>query len=298
MNPPLNLPAIDFGAFFDGRATSQNLLSSVLLVVAVLVLRTTAVRLIRKTGWLTPPAQLRWRVHVRWISLLLLLLGLVVVWATELRTLAISFVAFAVALVLATKELILCLLGSVVRASSGSFRVGDLVEIAGFRGEVIDLRPLTTTLLEIGPTHQRTGRTLVLPNSVFLTATVANETTADEFVLDTVTVPLSVAADWREARRVLLEVASEVCEPYLARAKHDMDATALRHGLMPLTIDPAVTVHLVDGDRYALQLRVPTPARERARVEQKILQGFLERHRRGTTGVRERPTRAGTSAQD
>ena len=298
MNPPVTFPADDLGAIFDGRASFQNMLSSALLVVAVLVLRTVAVRVIRRTGWLPPPAQLRWRVHVRWIALLLLLLGLVVVWATELRTLAISFVAFAVALVLATKELILCVLGSVVRASSGSFRVGDLVEIGGARGEVIDLRPLTTTLLEIGPTHQRTGRTLVLPNSLFLTALVANETMADEFVLDTVTVPLLAGTDWREGRRALLEVANEVCEPYLARARHDMDATALRHGLMPLTIDPAVTIQLVDGDRCNLHLRVPTPARERASNQQKVIQGFLERSRRGGTGLRERVARAGTTVQD
>ena len=69
------------------------------------------------------------------------------------------------AIVLATKEIIMCLSGAIYRASSGTFKVGDRVEIGAFRGDVIDQTLLATTILEIGPgqaIHQHSGRTVTL----------------------------------------------------------------------------------------------------------------------------------------
>jgi len=45
----------------------------------------------------------------------------------------------------------------------------------------------STTILEIDPGHQPTGRTVVLPNSVFLSAKVFNETLHDDLVVHVVT---------------------------------------------------------------------------------------------------------------
>jgi small-conductance mechanosensitive channel len=279
MGPPDASVVAELTQLLQDRAVLRNLIANLILLLAIAALRMGATRFVRRTEWLTAPQRLRWRVQIRWISLSLLLLGTVVVWASELRTVALSVVAFAVALVIATKEIILCFLGFLVRTSSGSFRVGDRVEVGGQRGEVIDVRPLTTTLLEIGPTHQRTGRTLFLPNSVFLTVSVANETLTDDFVLHAVTVPLHPEADWQAARTILLEVAGAVCAPFLARARTEMEETARRHGLMPLTVDPQVVVRLPAQNELELVLSVPTPARARGATEQEILQAFLQRWR-------------------
>jgi small-conductance mechanosensitive channel len=265
------------GALVDNPAVVRNIIASAVLLVAVMALRHAAVRFIHRTNFIPPSSQLRWRVQARWVALLLLALGLAVVWASELRTLALSFVAIGAALVLATKELVLCLLGGIVRASSGSFRVGDRVEVAGVSGEVIDIRPLTTTLMEIGPGHQRTGRTLVLPNVVFLTTTVANETFSDDYLLHAISVPLPTHDGWQEARQALLEVTTEVCAPYLAEARKEMDATARHHGLPPLPVDPTVILRIPDRQHLELVVRVPTPARQRAAIEQQILERFLVR---------------------
>lgn len=266
-------------ALANNPVVLRNALASVLLVVAVLALRFVAMRFVWRSGWLAPSAQLRWKVQARWLAILVVALGLIVVWAAELRSIALSFVAVGVALVIATKELLLCVLGGVVRASSGSFRVGDRVQVGNVSGEVIDIRPLTTTLMEIGAGHQRTGRTVVLPNALFLTATVINETLSDDFLLHAIAVPVPGHDDWQEARRHLLEAATEVCAPYLAHARADMDATARRNGLPPLPLDPSVVVRLPDHDHKELVLRFPTPARDRGANEQRILERFLERWR-------------------
>lgn len=154
-----------------------DLIGSLLLVVALLVARWLAVRAIRRRTAAPPQLQRRWAASVRNVFLVLLVVGLVLIWAPQLRTFALSLTAVAVALVVATKELILCFSGSFLRASSRAFAIGDLIEVAGVRGEVADHNVFATTLHEVGGPEQvyrPTGQTLVVPNSVLLTQPVRN----------------------------------------------------------------------------------------------------------------------------
>lgn len=120
----------------------------------------------------------RWISVVQNTSILLTVLGLTFIWSPQLSTFALSLTAFAVALVIATKEYLLCVVGAIYRTSSKPFSVGGWVEIHGMRGEVIAEGILTTRLQELGAGSSRfdyTGRILTVPNSVLLSQTVFNE---------------------------------------------------------------------------------------------------------------------------
>lgn len=137
------------------------------LLLFVLVARALLSKLIR-TGIQAPELRRKWLVQTRNGLILVFLLGLVLIWGQELRTLALSIVAIAVAFVVATKELILCFMGSLVKGGARSFDIGDRIQVKDFRGDVIDQNLLATTIMEVGPgklTHQRTGRATVIPNS-------------------------------------------------------------------------------------------------------------------------------------
>src|SRR5690606_33971720 len=101
-------------------------------------LRSAGTRAVLRYEGFTTDVRRRWVVVLRNASVLLLILGLLSIWAEELQTLAVSLIAFAVALVIATKELILCASGAVVRAAGDAYGVGERVEINGLRGEVVD----------------------------------------------------------------------------------------------------------------------------------------------------------------
>jgi small-conductance mechanosensitive channel len=200
------------------------------------------------------------------------------VWAEEIRTLALSAFAVAAAIVLATKELIMCISGSLFRSSARSFSVGDRIEVGTFRGDVIDTSMLTTRLVEIGPgqaSHQHTGRMISLPNSVFLTQAVINETYTDQFVLHTFTIPISSSDPWETAERLLLESANEECTPYLEMARTHFDQMVGRHSLEAVQVEPRVSIRKVEPGRIDLIVRIPSPARRKGRVEQAIIRRFL-----------------------
>lgn len=113
----------------------------------------------------------RWSANVRNGLVLVAIVGLLMIWAPQLRTFALSLTAFAVALVIATKELILCLSGSAFRTFTRAYTIGQIVEIGGHRGEVVDISLLSTQLREL---EQHEGSinssdySVVIPHSLLL----------------------------------------------------------------------------------------------------------------------------------
>ncbi|MGN7062004.1 mechanosensitive ion channel domain-containing protein, partial [Neisseria sp. P0001.S006] len=73
------------------------------------------------------------------ISMLLLLFGVAMIWAAQIQTLALSMFAVAAAIVVATKELIMCLSVSILRSVTKQYSIGDYIEINGLRGLVVDI---------------------------------------------------------------------------------------------------------------------------------------------------------------
>jgi small-conductance mechanosensitive channel len=185
--------------------------------------------------------------------------------------------AVAVAVTIATKELLLCLSGAVMRTSSRSFTIGDRIQVGTFRGDVIDIGALSTKLLELDElTHRRTGRSISLPNSMFLDKPVLNETFAGRYVLALLSVPLTKGTSWIEAEHQLLEAATEVCAPFLPEATELIIGLSKKEGLDPPVVQPTVTLVAEKADEVKLVLRFPTPVRQSSSVSQQILRRFLE----------------------
>ncbi|MDR8392925.1 hypothetical protein NC796_17345 [Aliifodinibius sp. S!AR15-10] len=102
--------------------------STGILIIAIVVLRVLIARYIRRNVG-TTDLRRRWLVQSRNGLLLILLLGLFFIWGEQLRTIALSIVAIAIAFVVATKELILCVTGSILKTGAGSFNLGDRIQI-------------------------------------------------------------------------------------------------------------------------------------------------------------------------
>ena len=268
---PAWLPHIDSSVVLDG-------LTSLLLLLSLLILRALIVRAISKNPTLSMEAKRRWVVSARNTMVFVLLVGLVVIWAHELQAFAVSLVALAAALVLATKELILCWSGAALRVGGKAYSVGDRIQIAGYRGVVLDHDIFTTKLLEIGPgqaSHLYTGRVTMFPNSLLLTNALVKENPGQEYGLYLLVIPLRDEEDWREAERHLLDAAKAECSSFMEEAGRHMkllEQTTLLEAPSP---EPRITIQLSETGRIQLVLRFPAPDRGRSRIEQAILRRYL-----------------------
>ncbi len=155
-----------------GLYTSDTF-ASIALILALMAMRVVAGRALRRRENLTDTVSRRWSANVRNLLVLVAVIGLIMIWAPQLRTFALSLTAVAVAIVVATKELILCLSGAAFRTFTRAFSVGDIVEIGTSKGEVVDLNLLALRLKEFDDRDGSivpTGRTLILPYSLLFSS--------------------------------------------------------------------------------------------------------------------------------
>lgn len=269
---------IESGNFtLDDFMISQSLLSllvsTAVLFAIVLLLRTVLYRLISRSV-ASPDLRRRWFVQTRNGLILLFVFGIIFIWGQELRTLALSVVAIAVAFVVATKELILCVTGSILKTGAGSFKIGDRIQVKDFRGDVIDQNLLATTILEVGPgklTHQRTGRMSVIPNAIFVSEPVINESYTHDYVLHVFSVPFKREDNWQAAQKELLKSANKYCKPFLNEVRNHMEQLSKSRGLDIPTVEPRVTLQIPSAGEIHLIVRVPTRSTQRSYIEQSIL---------------------------
>lgn len=243
----------------------------------VLLLRQVVVRSLRAAP-LPVELRRRWTLVIRNISIAAFLVGLGVIWEEQIRTIALSVLAVAAAFVLATKELLSCAVGAIVRTTTGHVSLGDRVEIKGVRGDVIDLGVLTTTLAEVGPgptVHQSTGRIIVIPNSTFLAESVFNESYSEGFVFHSIAVPVAPSVDWKVAEQRLLAAARREFEVYAETATKAIRRASESHNIESPTIEPRTWIQLRADDKKEIIVRFVAPTRARGRLEQAIMRAYL-----------------------
>ena len=121
------------------------------------------------------------------LSYTITLVGFVVLSSIWLEGSGIAtYIGFLTAgLAIALSDVLKNLAGWLYIVTRRPFRLGDRIEIAGHRGDVVDIRAFRFTLLEIEnrvAAEQSTGRLLHVPNGLAFTETLANYTEGFRFV--------------------------------------------------------------------------------------------------------------------
>jgi len=180
--------------------------------------------------------------------------------------------------VIATKELILCFSGSIFRLSAKAFGIGDWIEIDGIRGEVLSQNLFSTTVHQVGPresSHQNTGRAVIIPNSLFLSHPITNESWEGDFIRHEVLVTLSRDEEWQRARSCLFEVAEQEVQSFAASVRDYLQRIRDQVETTLVSAQPFVALSLEEKDAIVLTLSMLVPIRQLAQIEQGILTKFM-----------------------
>ncbi|MGT2453123.1 mechanosensitive ion channel family protein [Cupriavidus basilensis] len=223
----------------------------------------------------------------------LLLLG---IWVSELKSVAISLTAFAVALVIGGKELVMCFLGAFLRMMARPFQLGDIVEIGPHSGEVVDMDALTTTLVEIAGARQFTGSTVQIPNSMLLTVAVRNHSQSGKYTLDTLRIPLPEKSDPDRVEADLIAITEQVCAPFLAEARHSLQEYGGSRFLDLSQFEPRVMFEAMAADRLDVLVRFPVPVNSRLSIAQQILRKYHQQRNAELAAAAARPESAPAAA--
>ncbi|MCF8058894.1 MAG: mechanosensitive ion channel family protein [Bacteriovoracaceae bacterium] len=254
-----------------------HVISTLTLILIVLSVRALLMKKVRKTDWRTEDKR-KWYVTIRNWSTLTLVFGGLGIWGTEIQTFAYSIIAITGALIITGKELILCFHGGLLRAFNSMYKVGDRIEIDGIRGDVIDTNLMITKILEIGPsnfTHQFTGRSITIPNSLLLSKVLINESFMHKYVLHVFKVTFKREENWKEAESCMMEAARKECANFMEKAQENMEKLALREGIEVPSVEPRITYKFSSASDLEMIIRVPAPASRKGNIEQHILKRFM-----------------------
>lgn len=250
---------------------------SIVIVVGAILLNGAIARVLRRNNRSRPSEVLLSKlVAARNLVAVLTGMALLSVWVKELASFVLSVAAIAGAMLIVSKEFIMCWLGTVVRTIARPFQVGDIIELGAWRGKVVDTDLLTTTLLEMGPAQQFTGNHVEIPNSAYLSTPVKNLSVMGAFFLDFLVVPVSADRDVDKVRQLLLEAAKPVVAEFQADASEHLRKVEVAHVVDLPSTELKVLIAPVDGKTVNLVLRFACPAQQRVSVEQRILQAFYK----------------------
>ncbi len=262
---------------FDNVYMNKVLLSVVALI-CIFIFRAIIARALNNATSMKIERRRKWFVNLNSFISFLILLTTAILWADELKSLAFSLAAILVAIIIASKEFILNFFGGIFKISQNSFHIGDRIEINGLRGDVIDRSLFSTKVLEIGPgheTHQLTGRSIVIPNSIFLSNCLINESHLKNYVLHTFKIPVKGSTDWEASEKLLLEICEKHCSDYFERAQLHFDRIQKTSHLEIPILKPRVHINVISPDQLDLIVRFTAPASLKGRIEQRILKDYL-----------------------
>jgi small-conductance mechanosensitive channel len=256
-----------------------DIAASLVLLGLLVVIRLVANRLIRSKTEASPHIQRRWTATIRNVLFFLALTGLVLIWAPQLRTFALSLTAVAVALVVATKELILCFSGSFLRASTRSFAIGDRIEIGNIRGEVVDHNIFVTALHEFdgGAQFQFTGRTAVVPNSILLNTPVRNFSLLRNFTYHSFSLTIEPTVNVFEHRDMIEAAIERHYAPHREGAVQVNAAIERRSAVDLQDALMSVRIGTTDIGKYRVSITLFCPSSAAEALEQQITYDLMSR---------------------
>lgn len=187
------------------------------------------------------------------------------------------------ALAISLQDYILAFLGWFMLAGKSGIRVGDMVEIDGVSGEVVDIGLLSTTLLEttgLAEKGEPTGRQISFLNSFAIRGKCFNFSSEGQWMWDEITISVPASSDIYAIAKSVEETARQETAESARLAEQEWNRSAPSTSLNRLSARPIVlmrpSIPLVDiATSVDIQVRFVTRAVGRYEVRDRLYQHVI-----------------------
>lgn len=258
--------------------THREFIATFLFFALMFLIRHLLIRAVHQINFKKIDTKRKWLSSMKNITLIIIIIMFFMMWGKELRTLAFSVAAVAVAIVIAFKEIIMCIVGGFLKTTTHMFDIGDRVTINGKRGEVTEHNLFTTTLLEVGPgshSNQFTGRQIKIPNNLLITDSIFVSPKGENYNLNVLVIPVHLDEHVFTRQELLKKAANAVCEPYFNVAEENISARCRKQGVRVPDLKPRVLYEITEPDQVDFHVRMPMPFSSLTRTENKIKDMYL-----------------------
>ena len=175
-------------------------------------------------------------------------------------------------LTVALKDFIVAFVGWLVLMGKNGIRIGDLVEINGVTGEVVELGMFNTVLMETGnwtDAGHPTGRRVTFTNSYAIEGHYFNFSTSGQWLWDEVRIVVPTGRDPSPVIEALQKHVEEATAESAQLAEQEWKGAARSPVLSAITAAPAITIKPIMGG-VEITLRYITHAAERYQLRSKL----------------------------
>ena len=210
-----------------------------------------------------------WARNIIWLAVLLIIIS---VWATTIAGFALSLAAVAGALLIVSKELVMCVHGYLYVSVVQPYKVGDVIEFGALRGRVIDIDMFATTLADLDASGQQTGKVAEFPNGLLLTTPLKNISPTGAYLLHHIRMPVpeALAGDLDRIEAAALAAAERAIAPWRDEAIAHFRKVSEESFIALPSGRTKVSWDLSDPEHLVLVVRVACPSAERHPVEQTV----------------------------
>lgn len=181
-------------------------------------------------------------------------------------------------LAIAMREVLLSFVAWIHMLVRAPYKSGDRIEVNGLHGDVIDIRPLHSTMMETGgwvDADQSTGRIVHFPNSWLYQHGVYNYTQGFRFVWNEIPFTVTFRSDWKAARNILMKLASETTGALEQQAREEIRQMSREYHVYYKVLTPFAYVRVTQNG-ICLSLRHLTEVRKRRNTEHILTMRILE----------------------
>lgn len=243
----------DFINIIEDWLTNPNFIKLMEVVIGVLIISMISKVLGEVVSRQVQDSDLRYRIRkiISFVSYGIMALLIVTVLNDNLRQLAVIFGVLGAGIAFALQEVIASFAGWAAISLGQFYKTGDRVQLGGIMGDVIDVSPLRTTLMECGnwvKADLYNGRIVRIANSFVFKEPVFNYSGDFPFVWDEIIVPVRHGSDYRLTKSILQQVVEEVTGNYVTSAKAQWSSMTHKYLIEDARIEPFVT--LIANDNW------------------------------------------------
>ena len=257
-------------------ANDYKLLTSLVLLIVLHFIKKGVLRLIRRISSHRGEDRRNQINILEQLGNAFIIIVLMMVWSSEIQTLAISIAAFMVAIVLATREFIQCFMGFIYYLGARPFRVGDWIQMNNIIGEVVEMDWAKTALLEVDPeSFNYTGKHVYVPNSQLVTQTVRNLNFMRRYRLHSFEIvnepsvnAYSLLPAFHARAHAHCEYFRDVAERYKGLIERHLEQVFIR-------IDPEVEIKTNELAKVVVKVSLFCPTAEAHELEHKMCSDWL-----------------------
>ncbi|WP_153914505.1 mechanosensitive ion channel family protein [Shewanella sp. TC10] len=257
---------------------AHKFLLTVLVIMLISLTKRLIVSKIRGDVAFLSEGQRKWMSRTKNSSFIIIVVILFLLWQTEISKFALSVTAIAIAFVVASKEIILCFTGSIQRASSRSFVIGDWIEVGKLCGEVIEHNLMATVIQEIDLHHGQyhyTGKTVTFPNSMFFSYAVKNLNFMKRYVYHSFNITVTEFVNLYPLFPDLVKKIDAHCEDFIEVA-HRYNSVIEKHAGVDLPgPEPHIHIHSGPAGEQVVHIMIFCPTERATHLEQHIREDFM-----------------------